>query len=164
MEDLICTGQAKRHTWIPCLDRVRLLYKIDLEADIESIILGIPLDGNHRDEVHERLSTLAVVDDTGLDLTTVMNRGSQTMDSLSVDKSTLRTRDNLAIGALQEPAITADNLVFGITSQPFECVRDVHNRVIVPRDITQDKGTRQVHCTNIDLGIRSHRDSALDNR
>jgi hypothetical protein len=53
-------------TWIHASHRVRLLDKIDLEADKVSDLIRIPLDRDHGQEIHEWLTTFPIIDQTQL--------------------------------------------------------------------------------------------------
>lgn len=64
-------ARTQRHTRMPLSHRVGFFNQVNLESHVESVVFRIPLDGNHGDEVHERLAALAIVDDTGLDLAAV---------------------------------------------------------------------------------------------
>ena len=69
----LATKNAAKHTGISSPHGLGFFNQIDLEADIVPINTRVPLDGDHRDEIHEGLSTLAVVNYTGLDLTAIVD-------------------------------------------------------------------------------------------
>lgn len=78
---------GRLHTGIPLSDRIWFLNQVYLKSDIKPIVFRVPLDRNHGNQVHKWLASLAVVDDTGLDLTAIMNCRTQAIDCLSIGES-----------------------------------------------------------------------------
>ena len=140
---------------------IQLLDQIDLEPNIESIVLGAPLDRDHRYKIQERLPTLAVIDDASLNLRTPDNGRSQTIDSLPINKRALGASIKLAFRVLQKTTILPKDFIFGVACQPLEGLRTVHNGQVRPQNIAEHKSTRQVDCADIDLWVRPRRYSTL---
>lgn len=55
----------------------------------------------------------------------------------------------------------ADNLVLRVAGQSLKGVRDVDDRMVLLLNVTEDKGTGQINCADVDLRIRARGHPAL---
>jgi len=70
-------------------DGIRTLDEVDLEPDEVPDIVGVPRNWYHGQQVEKRLSSLAIVDEALLHLTTFVNHLLEVVDSTIIDKLAL---------------------------------------------------------------------------
>jgi hypothetical protein len=110
----------------------RLFHQINLETNEEfHFPARLPGYGNHSQEVHERLTTSPVVDQTDLCFCSTFNHVFQIVDGVVVNIVALDTGLDFAIGCLQKAAISAKNHVSCVAGKAFEVFGAVNDGYVV---------------------------------
>lgn len=110
---------------------------------------------NHREQVHKRLSTLPIVDQTNLRLRLRVDTILQVQNRTVVAVLALDARGHSAIWRLQEPAVLADDLVLGVARQALEAFGRVLDGAVVHFGVAHHEGAGEIHGADVDLRVWS---------
>lgn len=151
-----------RLTWIPVCHGARLLDQVDLKADVELVVDGIPTHGNHGQKVVERLASFPVVDQTELNLFAFTNLALQPEDRMIIDVLAALARLDLAVGRLEKATVATDNFIVRVSRQTLEIVGAVDDGQIELSHIADYEGAGQVDRPDVDLRVWSRGHSTLE--
>ncbi len=129
-------------TWILARNRVRLFDEIHLKANIISVLHSVPWYRDHGQQIHKRLSSLAIVDETKLDFFSSADLVLQRQNRTVIDILPPHPRLYVSVRALKETTISAQNFQIRIACKPLEDVRAVDDRHVMQTDIAHDKCAR----------------------
>ncbi len=102
------------------INRRRDLHKINLKPHNMRHLSNLIYKRNHRQQIHKRLPTLAIINQANLRLRLCGYAILQIKDRIVIAVFALEARRHFAVGRLQEPAVLADDLVTSVTREALE--------------------------------------------
>jgi hypothetical protein len=127
----------------------------NLEADGVPVVLAVPEDGDHGEEVGEAAAILAEVGEFHLHLGVVPHGMAHLAHCLVVDELAAGLWLDLATGGLKEAAVLAHDLGLRIAREHDEGVRGVDDGRVGLLEVAKQQGDGAVDGSKLDLWVGS---------